>query len=265
MPAVLAGKRVLVTGAARGVGAEIARQAALAGAQVVLVDVRDEQGAAVARGIGSAATYHHLDVARDADWQRVIDQIDADGARLDGLVNNAAILHMGALDEIPLEEAHRILDVNLFGVFLGLRFTAPLLRAAGGGSVVNISSIDGLHGMNSIAMYSASKWGVRGLTKSAAIELGRWRIRVNTVCPSLGNPEMFAPFAGRMDQARYERSAPPPKLLLDGGRPYEVSPADVAAMTMFLLSDESAGCTGADFAVDAGFTCGVYCDGLPGF
>jgi 3alpha(or 20beta)-hydroxysteroid dehydrogenase len=138
------------------------------------------------------------------------------------------------------------------------------LRAAGGGSVVNIGSIDGVHGMNSIAVYSATKWGVRGLTKSAAIELGRDGIRVNTINPALGSPEMFAPFSPRFDWERYQRTAPPPKLYREG-QPYEVSTADTAKMAVFLLSDDSTGCTGGDFAVDAGFTCGIYCDGLPGF
>jgi 3alpha(or 20beta)-hydroxysteroid dehydrogenase len=259
----LDGKRILVTGAARGVGAEIARQAAAAGARVMLTDVRDEQGYAVADSIGSAADYEHLDVSEDDDWHRVAAITEDRLGGLEGLVNNAAVLHMAPLEEIPLEEAHRVIDVNLFGVFLGIRSCVPLMRTGRGGSIVNIDSIDGLHGMNSIAVYSASKWAVRGLTRSAAIELGRRGIRVNTVCPSRGNPDMYAPFASLMDMARYEQSAPPYKLAV-GETPYEVGPADVARMTLFLLSDDSAGCTGADFVVDAGFTAGPYCDGLPG-
>ena len=206
----------------------------------------------------------HLDVAREADWIDALPQITEHLGGLDGLVNNAAILHMGAIDEIPLDEAHRLLDVNLFGVFLGMRVCTPLLRAAGGGSIVNIGSIDGTHGMNSIAVYSASKWGVRGLSKSAAIELGRFAIRVNTINPSLGSPDMFAPFSPRFDWERYQRTAPPPKLYKDDV-PYDVTTSDTAKMTLFLLSDDSRGCTGADFAVDAGFTAGLYCAGLPGF
>jgi 3alpha(or 20beta)-hydroxysteroid dehydrogenase len=257
-------KRVIVTGAARGVGEEIARQAIDAGARVALVDVLDDAGHGVARSLGERAHYVHLDVANDDDWSAALPEIVEHLGGLDGLVNNAAVLHMGAIDEIPLEEARRLIDVNLFGVFLGIRHGAPLLRAAGGGSVVNIGSIDGVHGMNSIAVYSATKWAVRGLTKSAAIELGRDAIRVNTINPALGSPEMFAPFSPRFDWERYQRTAPPPKLYRDG-RPYDVSTADTAKMAVFLLSDDSTGCTGGDFAVDAGFTCGIYCDGLPGF
>jgi|GraSoiStandDraft_16_1057320.scaffolds.fasta_scaffold50764_1 3alpha(or 20beta)-hydroxysteroid dehydrogenase len=258
------GKRILVTGAARGVGEEIARQAIDAGARVALADVRDEPGRAVAQSLGDCAAYVHLDVSREADWIDALPQITDHLGGLDGLVNNAAILHMGAIDEIPLDEAHRLLDVNLFGVFLGMRVCTPLLRAAGGGSIVNIGSIDGTHGMNSIAVYSASKWGVRGLSKSAAIELGRFAIRVNTINPSLGSPDMFAPFSPRFDWERYQRTAPPPKLYKDDV-PYDVTTSDTAKMTLFLLSDDSRGCTGADFAVDAGFTAGLYCAGLPGF
>jgi 3alpha(or 20beta)-hydroxysteroid dehydrogenase len=260
----LHGKRILVTGAARGVGEEIARQLIGAGARVALVDVRDEPGRAVADSLGEAARYVHLDVSREADWTAALPQITDHLGGLDGLVNNAAILHMGTLEEIPLEDAHRLLDVNLFGVFLGIRFCAPLLREAGGGSIVNIGSIDGMHGMNSIAIYSASKWGVRGLAKSAAIELGRHAIRVNTIHPSLGSPEMFAPFSPRLDWERYQRTAPPPKLYRDGV-PYDVTTADTAKMALFLVSDDSGGCTGGDFPVDGGFTAGLYCDGLPGF
>ena len=257
-------KRILVTGAARGVGEEIARHAIDAGARVALVDILDEQGRAVAESLGERATYVHLDVARDADWDDALPQIERHLGGLDGLVNNAAILHMGAIDEIPLDEARRLIDVNLFGVFLGIRLCVPLLRAAGGGSIVNIGSIDGTHGMNSITAYSASKWGVRGLSKSAAIELGRFAIRVNTINPSMGSPEMFAPFSPRFDWERYQATAPPPKLFA-GDAPYEVTTVDTAKMALFLLSDDSRGCTGADFAVDAGFTAGLYCAGLAGF
>lgn len=260
----LENKRIIVTGAARGVGEAIARHAVAAGAKVALVDMRDDQGRAVAASLGDRATYVHVDVAREDDWADAMPRITDHLGGLDGLVNNAAILHMGALDEIPLDEARRVIDVNLFGTFLGIRQCTPLLREAGGGSIVNIGSIDGIHGMNSIVIYSASKWGVRGLTKSAAIELGRHSIRVNTINPALGSPDMFAPFSPRLDWERYQRTAPPPKLYRDG-QPYDITTADTAKMTMFLLSDDSIGCTGADFAVDAGFTAGLYCDGLPGF
>jgi 3alpha(or 20beta)-hydroxysteroid dehydrogenase len=257
-------KRILITGTARGVGEEIARQAVADGALVALVDVLDDRGRAVADSLGERAAYLHLDISSDDEWTATLPQIVEHLGGLDGLVNNAAVLHMGALDEIPLDEARRLIDVNLFGTFLGIRHCAPLLREAGGGSIVNIGSIDGMHGMNSITVYSATKWGVRGLTKSAATELGRHAIRVNAINPSLGSPEMFAPFSPRLDWERYQRTAPPPKLYRDG-QPYDVTTTDTAKMAVFLLSNDSIGCTGGDFAVDAGFTAGLHCDGLPGF
>lgn len=256
----LSGKRILVTGAARGVGAAIARHVVDAGGEVVCADVRDDLGEQVAADLGTSARYLHLDVSQPDDWSRAIDELD----RLDGLVNNAAVLHMGALDEIPLDEARRLIDVNLFGVFLGIRHCAPLLKVAGGGSIVNTGSIDGLHGMNSIVVYSATKWGVRGLAKSAAFELGRHGIRVNTVHPALGSADMFAPFAPHTDYERYVESAPPPKLYY-GEQPYEISLDDTAAMVVFLLSDAAKGITAADIPIDAGFTQGIFCPGLPGF
>ena len=162
---------------------------------MALADVRGQQGPS-RRRVARRRCGIRAPRRREADWTTALPQIAADLGGLDGLVNNAAILHMGALEEIPLDDARTVfLDVNLFGVFLGIRQCVPLLRDAGGGSIVNIGSIDGMHGMNSIVMYSASKWGVRGLSKSAAIELGRFARRVNTINPSLGSPEMFAPFS----------------------------------------------------------------------
>ena len=256
-------KRILVTGAARGVGEEIARHAIDAGARVALVDVLDDEGRAVAASCGDRAGYRRLDVTRGADWADALPRIAEHLGGLDGLVNNAAILHMGALDEIPLDEARRVLDVNLFGVFLGMRFCVPLLRDAAGGSIVNIGSTDGIHGMNSIAVYSASKWGVRGLTKSAAIELDGSRSASNHQ-PTLGSPRcsrhsVHASIGSAINAPRRRRSSTEVTL------PYEITTADTAKMALFLLSDDSRGCTGADFRGRSGFTAGLYCDGLPGF
>lgn len=260
MPSSLTGKTVLITGGSRGIGAECAVQAVAAGADVIIVDVRDDQGAEVASSLGDRCRYEHLDITSESDWARVLGTVDV----LHGLVNNAAILSMGSIAETPNDVARQVLDVNVFGVFLGIKMATPVLAAAKSSSVVNISSIDGVGGMNSVAIYSASKWGVRGLTRSAAIELGRQGIRVNAVCPSMGSIEMSAPFMHRADINRYMASRPWPKLF-DGDQPFEVGCPEVAAMVTFLLSDDSRGCTGADYMVDAGWTAGPYCDGLPGF
>jgi 3alpha(or 20beta)-hydroxysteroid dehydrogenase len=165
---------------------------------------------------------------------------------------------------MPAAEMERVLRVNLLGTMLGTRAVIPALRAAGGGSIVNVTSIEALGGMNSVGAYTASKWGARGFTKSAALELGRDGIRVNCVCPSAGNPEMHAPFRAGIDGKRYARHVPPP-VLFEEGRPASVDVEDVAALVCFLLSDESRRITGAEVAVDAGWTAGKLCPGLPDF
>jgi 3alpha(or 20beta)-hydroxysteroid dehydrogenase len=179
-------------------------------------------------------------------------------------VNNAGVLFMGAIEHTPAHEMERVLRVNLLGTMLGTRAAIPALRAAGGGSIVNVTSIEALGGMNSVGAYSASKWGARGFTRSAAIELGRDGIRVNCICPSAGNPQMHAPFAAQIDVARYLRHVPPP-VLFEGGAPAEVRIEDIVPLACFLLGDESRRITGAEIAVDAGWTAGKHCPGLPGF
>jgi 3alpha(or 20beta)-hydroxysteroid dehydrogenase len=259
----LAGKVVLVTGAAQGTGAGIARRAATEGASLVVADVQEEKGRAVAASLGAAARFARLDVAREEDWDRALTLVRAEFGRLDGLVNNAAVLFMGAIEHTPAEEMERVLRVNLIGTMLGTKAVIPALRAAGGGSIVNVTSIEALGGMNSVGAYTASKWGARGFTRSAAIELGRDGIRVNCICPSSGNPEMHAPFRSEIDVKRYLRHVPPP-VLFEEGKPVEPSIDDVAALVCFLLGDESRRITGAEIAVDAGWTAGKHCPGLPG-
>jgi 3alpha(or 20beta)-hydroxysteroid dehydrogenase len=158
----------------------------------------------------------------------------------------------------------RVLRVNLLGPMLGTKAVTAALRSAGGGSIVNVTSIEALAGMNSVGAYTASKWGARGFTKSAAIELGRDGIRVNCVCPSSGNPEMHKPFAEAIDVKRYLQHLPPP-VLLEGGKPAAVEIGDIASLVCFLLGDGSRRITGSEIAVDAGWTAGKHCPGLPGF
>ncbi len=259
----LEGKAVIVTGAAQGTGAGIARGALAEGARVLVTDVQEEKGRALAASLGAGARFAHLDVASEADWVEAVRAALAAFGRLDGLVNNAAILWMGAIEHTPAAEMERVLRVNLLGTLLGTKAVIPALRAAGGGSIVNVTSIEALGGMNSVGAYSASKWGARGFTKSAAIELGRDGIRVNCICPSSGNPEMHAPFRDEIDVKRYLRHVPPP-VLLEGGKPAEVTIDDIVPLVCFLLSDESRRITGAEIAVDAGWTAGKHCPGLPG-
>jgi 3alpha(or 20beta)-hydroxysteroid dehydrogenase len=260
----LAGKTVLVTGAAQGTGEGAVRRIVAEGGRAIVADVQEERGRAVAASLGGAAQFVPLDVGSEPSWQRAVAAGLERFGRLDGLVNNAGVLWMGALERMPAEEMERVLRVNLLGTMLGTKAIAPALRAAGGGAIVNVTSIEALGGMNSVAAYTASKWGARGFTKSAAIELGRDNIRVNCLCPSSGNPAMSAPFADQIDAKRYVRHLPPP-VLREGGQPGEVAIDDITPAICFLLSDEARRITGAELAVDGGWTAGKHCPGLPGF
>jgi len=242
----------------------IARVFAEEGARLVLADVQDERGTAVAEEIGADATFVHLDVSSPDDWQRAVTAASERFGGVDVLVNNAAILLLKPFDEITPEEFLRIVQVNQLGPFLGMQAVLPVMKEREGGSIVNIASTDGIKGMNGVAAYASSKWAVRGLTKSAAIELGRYAIRVNAVCPEAGNPNMSAPFfPGSPDLSdvphqMMQKILKDPKPVVPGSRL-----RDVANMALFLASDESRSCTGADFVVDAGLTVGWYQDGVP--
>jgi 3alpha(or 20beta)-hydroxysteroid dehydrogenase len=260
----LAGKVVLVTGAAQGTGEGAVRRIVAEGGRAVVADVQEERGRAVAANLGASARFTPLDVASEPSWQRAVASALDAFARLDGLVNNAGVLWMGALEHTPVEQMERVLRINLLGTMLGTKAVVPALRAAGGGAIVNVTSIEALAGMNSVAAYTASKWGARGFTKSAAIELGRDNIRVNCLCPSSGNPAMSAPFANQIDVQRYLRHLPPP-VLREGGVPGAVAIDDITPAICFLLSDEARRITGAELAVDGGWTAGKHCPGLPGF
>ena len=250
---------IVITGAARGLGAEIAMLASSMGAAIVVTDINTDAGRITADGLPGPAIFRKLDVTSEDDWTGVLDATQHEFGPPTGLVNNAGVLHMGAIETTSLADAARILNVNVLGTFLGVRSSINAMRSGGGGSIVNIASIDGIAGMNSVGIYSASKFAIRGFTKSAALELGQHNIRVNALCPAMGNPEMSAPFMPEIDVARYVRHLPPPIL------PEASSSADAARMAVFLLSDASKGCTGADFIVDAGWLAGHYCPGLPGF
>jgi 3alpha(or 20beta)-hydroxysteroid dehydrogenase len=260
----LDGKRALVTGAARGTGAATARLFVAEGARVVLADVSDEPGEALARELGPAARYVHLDVAREDDWQRVVAGAVEGLGGLDVLVNNAAVLHLAALEDTTVEAFERVFRVNQLGTFLGIRSVVAPMRAAGRGSIVNVSSIDGLAGKNGVAAYAATKWAVRGLTRVAAIELGRYGIRVNAVCPESGSAEMLQPYLPAGVDPELILARQQPLLATQKGRSIAERVGDVARAIAFLASDDAASCTGADLAVDGGNTAGRVVRGAPG-
>ena len=238
----LAGKTAIVTGAARGTGAVIARRFRDEGAVVVATDVAEGEGIV------------HLDVTNEADWDQVVSGLD----RVDVLVNNAAILHMGPIERTPGDKYRRVLEVNLVGPFLGIRAVLGPMRAVGGGSVVNISSIDGLIGMNGISAYGSSKFGLGGLMRCAALELGRDGIRVNNVCPAGGNPAMYAQWFEQMTSFLGQTAA----YSDNRGIPGEVPLETIAAAAVFLASDEASHITGVDLPVDGGAAAGVVIEGL---
>ena len=260
----LEGKVAIVTGAARGTGAVVARHFAQEGARVLLGDVLDERGQAVADEIGPAARYRRLDVIREADWDAAVAEVHAEFGSPTVLVNNAAVVHLASVEETTPEIFTRLFQVNQLGPLLGIRALAEPMKAAGGGSIVNISSVDGLQGRNGVSAYSSTKWGVRGLTRAAAIELERFGIRVNTVCPSAGSDEMFAEFVGgALRPEAMDNSADPALIPTDRTRRSEQL-LDVARLVVFLASDESASCTGADYPIDRGETAGRVTPGMPG-
>ncbi|HPG27253.1 MAG: glucose 1-dehydrogenase [Spirochaetaceae bacterium] len=256
MPGRLEGKVAIVTGAARGTGEATARRFVAEGARVVLGDVLDERGEDVARSLGDAGVYRHHDVRSEADWDRCVALAQERFGRVDVLVNNAAVLHIAPLEQTALADWQRLVDVNQTGVFLGIRTVAPVMRAGGGGSIVNVSSIDGLEGMDYVSAYSATKWALRGLTKCAAIELGRDGIRVNTVCPAGGSDEMAAAWRrpGSDDGAGYDQKRPIPR---------RATVEEIAGLILYLASDEASFCTGGDYPIDGGHSCGSRLGGMP--
>ena len=244
----LDGKVAIVSGAARGQGEAEVRLFVAEGARVVLGDVLDERGAAVARSLGEPAVFQHLDVTEPADWAAVVAVAVRRFGRLDVLVNNAGILRVGTIEHMPLDAYRSVIDVNQVGCFLGMQAVIPALRASGGGSIVNTSSVAGIIGVGGIAAYAASKFAVRGMTKVAALELGRDGIRVNSIHPGGIDTDMLhLPELGEVDPASTYDTQPIARI----GRPDEV-----AQLVLFLASDESAYCTGAEFVIDGGFSVG---------
>ncbi|MFP6641733.1 MAG: glucose 1-dehydrogenase [Myxococcota bacterium] len=261
----LEGKVAIVTGAARGSGALTAKRLVEDGARVVLADLLDDRGKPLAEELGDAARYRHLDITDEQQWQDAVDFTLAEFGGLTTLVNNAAVLHLGPIEHTSAEEYSRVLGVNVVGTFLGVRTVISPMRRAGGGSIINISSISGHHPAPGTGAYAASKFGVRGLTKVAALELGRYGIRVNSVNPAMGNPEMVLESLG-LEGTDFS-SLRPKGRSLDGSRPILRSGemADVAHAVAFLASDESSFFNGADFDLDGGVTAGTPLPGdIPG-
>jgi len=244
----LDGKVALISGAARGIGEADARLFVAEGAKVVLGDVLDSEGEKAASNLGPNASYIHLDVTRPESWAEAVSHARERFGRLDVLVNNAGILRFESIEETSLETYEAVIRVNQIGAFLGMKAALPALRAAGGGSIVNISSTAGLEGMHGLVGYCASKFAVRGMTKVAALEFGADNIRVNSVHPG-GTATALVSAVGSDAPAQEEYEPPQPiKRIAD--------PSEIAEMVLWLASDASSFCTGAEFVVDGGMTAG---------
>jgi 3alpha(or 20beta)-hydroxysteroid dehydrogenase len=235
----LDGKVALISGGARGMGAAHARTFVVEGARVVIGDIRDDLGKQVADELGEACTYVHLDVTDPDDWAAAVETAEHAYGPVSVLVNNAGIADWGHIADYPLERYRRILEIDLVGCFTGIQVSVPSLRRAGGGSVINISSIAGMQGYPQMAGYVSAKWAVRGLTKVAALDLAPDGIRANSVHPG----QIDTPIVeNAKDSASTDHVA-----MHRIGEPEEVS-----ALLVFLASDESSFCTGAEFVVDGG-------------
>ena len=259
------GKVAIVTGASRGTGEATARLLAEEGAQVVIADILEKEGQAVAEEIGESALLMPLDVTSEESWTRCVAETERRFGGPTVLVNNAGLLHIGALIETDAAVVERLWRVNQLGPFLGMKTVALAMQRAGGGSIVNVASVDGLSAKNGLSAYASTKWGLRGLTRVAALELGQRGIRVNTVCPEAGGPGMRRPFTPEsidpMDTLAFTHDVIPHNQKRGG---VEII-LDIARMILFLASDESLSCTGADYAVDAGWTAGRRLKFQPGY
>lgn len=256
----LEGKVALITGAAQGTGEGIARRFVAEGARVVLGDVLAKKGKAVADELGEVARFAPLDVSSEESWREAVALAQSAFGGLDILINNAAVLVLSPIETTTLADYEHAVRVNQVGPFLGIRTVAPVMRSAGGGSIVNIGSTDGVFpGDQGLIAYAATKWALRGMTKVAAVELGRHGIRVNIVNPDAGNPLIGRPFLPPevSDAQLLEIGDRMAYRILKRLNPDRQRIDEIVAMVLLLASDEGSGCTGGDYSVDGGYSAGT--------
>jgi 3alpha(or 20beta)-hydroxysteroid dehydrogenase len=245
----LEGRVILISGAARGQGEAEARLFVAEGACVVLGDILEDRGIEVARSLGASAIFVNLDVSSETDWSQAVGAAIDEFGKVDGLINNAGVRATSRpLTEYSLADYRAVIDVNQVGVFLGMRAVAPAIAGAGGGTIVNVSSVAGMTGVAGSIAYTASKWAVRGMTKTAALELGSHGIRVNSIHPGgIDTPMIADLLAVRPRVASGSRYG--------AGRIGTV--AEIATIALFLSNDESSMCTGSEFVADDGSLAGI--------
>ena len=247
----LDGKVALITGSARGQGEAEARRFVAEGARVAITDLRDVQGEQLAAELGPDTFYQQLDVTREDDWDAAVAATVERFGKLDILVNNAGIGAFGTLEGLDLKTHHEMIDINLHGVYLGMRAAKAALVATGNGAIVNISSIDGIVGVLGMTSYSGSKFAVTGMTRSAAIELGPLGVRVNSIHPGVINSPMVQE-APPETRARLNRLMDMQPIRRMG------EPDEIASLALFLASDEASYITGAQFVIDGGHLAGPW-------
>ncbi|SEQ85471.1 3alpha(or 20beta)-hydroxysteroid dehydrogenase [Solimonas aquatica] len=249
-------KIAIVTGGARGMGAATSRLFAQEGARVLIADVLEGEGHALAAELGQRARFERHDVSDENSWRKLIDDAVRSHGRIDVLVNNAGVLMFRTLAETSLADFARVIDINLIGCFLGVKLVGEQMVKQGSGSIVNVSSVDGMKGANGLGAYSASKWGIRGLTRVAAMEYGHKGVRVNSIHPGGIDTAMGNPYGEPRSEVNKRYGMVP---LQRVGEPVEA-----ARVSLFLASDEASYLCGAEIAVDGGMLTGQYYVGFPG-
>lgn len=259
----LTGRVVLVSGAARGQGEAEARLFVAEGASVVLGDVLDAQGEAVARELGEAAAYVHLDVRDEESWRQAVAVARSRFGKVDGLVNNAGILRFNELARTPVEEFREVVDVNQTGCFLGMKTLAPEIEAAGGGTIVNTASYAAMAGMAFLTSYAATKAAIVGMTRVASMELVGRGVRVNAMCPGAIDTPMTNPVKATESGLRVDGSGDGSDEAMDAFYAKVVpqgrvgTAEEVAKLALFLTCEDSSYVSGQPFVVDGGWLAGV--------